>query len=602
MREHSYTELLSDRLYRSDRAASSARGTDDTARVDLEQTRALVGGRYRLGAALRQGRLGDVFAAEDQTGTDLGIERRVALQLIDPTVIVGSTRAAELSRCCAALRAAPHPNVAKVLNFGREGRTFFVVMELLDGLSLRAILDEAAPEALSEDEVLPIVAGVGEAIGYLHAKEIVHGSLRPTNVFVTLDHAVKVLDVPFTHLKRTAPYYVEDTDDAEPDAPDPRDDVYGLACLTYELLSGRHPFNANSPLDAHRAGLTPAPIDGLQPHQWAALERALALRRHERTHQVAEFVAAFGAAGATRLGSPPAILDGDTSPATPSREITDEAPALPAAELAPELRRPAASSAVEQVDLRDAPSTDVAIPKPSRRIGWAITVLVLIVAAVGTPLVVQESSAPHLDSRAAGASADPSSAKASQDRRPDTRPTAGPGASNDALPGASRSPGAPTASAPATNAAVPAPEPAPTVDSTPSSADTTTPRATGVTTASAPSEPPPPFSFERSVVKVSESDSAVRLTILRAANSKATSVVWWCTSETAIADEDFADLGQRVETFAADETRKTIFVPIVMDSEPEATEHFSVYLGEYGADRSSLLVLAAARIEISDDD
>src|SRR5438552_3567101 len=156
----SYTETLSGMAYRP-RQKAAAVGASDAAQP--REARALVAGRYLPGARLGRGRLGEIFEAIDRNGSDFGIERRVALQL---------------------------------------------------------------------------------------------------------------LDIPLTHLPRSAPYYVEDLNDSEPYELDPRDDVYGLACLTYELLGGRHPFNANSPLDAHRAGLTPAPIETLPPSQWAALQRA----------------------------------------------------------------------------------------------------------------------------------------------------------------------------------------------------------------------------------------------------------------------------------------------------------------------------------------
>ena len=309
-----YTEILSGMANRPRQMAAAVRAA--------EEARGLVGGRYLPGARLGRGRLGEIFEAVDRNATDFGIERRVALQIIDESVMTGSTRAAELTRCCAALRAAPHSNIVKILHCGRESRAFYVVMELLEGLSLRAILDDAAPEALSEDEVLPIVAAVGEAIQYLHTKEMVYGRLAPANVFVEVDYSVKLLDVPLTHLPRSAPYYVEDSDDSEPYEPDPRDDVYGLACLTYELLTGRHPFNANSPLDAQRAGLAPAPIESLRPSQWAALRRALALQRANRTSTIADFLAEFGATGAKRL-RPPSHAATAPSPA-PARPRNEE--------------------------------------------------------------------------------------------------------------------------------------------------------------------------------------------------------------------------------------------------------------------------------------
>jgi hypothetical protein len=78
--------------------------------------------------------------------------------------------------------------------------------------------------------------------------------------------------------------------------PDVRDDVYALACVTYEMFSGRHPFNRIEATKARDANLQPAPLRGMSRTQWLALRRALAFERADRTPSVAEFVSAFGGA------------------------------------------------------------------------------------------------------------------------------------------------------------------------------------------------------------------------------------------------------------------------------------------------------------------
>ena len=202
----------------------------------------------------------------------------------------------------------------KTLDFFRDGNSYYLVMELLEGLSLRSVLDDAAPEALSLEETASIARAVGDGLQYLHAKSMVHGDLRPANVFITFDYVVKLLDVAPMNPLAGVPYRVEDAAQGARSR-DVRDDVYDLACLTYQLLSGRHPFNANSPHDAHRAGLVVTPLPHLTVRQWQAIAHGLALPRAQRTPSVAQFLSEFGISGTERLRAPADPADSPRSQA-----------------------------------------------------------------------------------------------------------------------------------------------------------------------------------------------------------------------------------------------------------------------------------------------
>ena len=140
-----------------------------------------------------------------------------------------------------------------------------------------------------------MLRGVGDALNYAHAKGIVHGDLRPQNVFVTANYNIKLLDLLPGNEPRPTPFFPEEMSNDR--QPHPSDDVYGLACLAYELLTRRHPYNGNSPLEAATAGLTPQPVPGLPLPQWQALSRGLALRRERRTAGVPELLAGLGVTG-----------------------------------------------------------------------------------------------------------------------------------------------------------------------------------------------------------------------------------------------------------------------------------------------------------------
>ncbi len=142
-----------------------------------------------------------------------------------------------------------------------------------------------------------MLRAVGDALQYLHAKGIVHGDLRPENVLVTFGYDVKLLDIV------PAGWLVNPPDALGVPArtPDKRDDVFGLACLGYEMIAGRHPYNGNNAQEAYRAGLEPARIAEIPERQWRALANALAVHRDDRTPNVAQFLDEFGVSPAEKL-------------------------------------------------------------------------------------------------------------------------------------------------------------------------------------------------------------------------------------------------------------------------------------------------------------
>jgi serine/threonine protein kinase len=218
------------------------------------------------------------------------------LQELHPRIAAQPTLLERLEQLPLQPQSWSHPNLVKLLELGRDGAKHFLSMELLEGVSLRFVLDDSAPEARATKYGVP---RGGDALNYAHAKGVVHGDLRPENVFVTTAYTIKLLDLLPSSEPRPTAFFVDDADNNG--QAHPSDDVYGLACLAYELLTGRHPYNGNSPLEALRAGLAPRPIPGLPPPRWEALSRGLALYRERRTASVAELLAGLGVTGTETL-------------------------------------------------------------------------------------------------------------------------------------------------------------------------------------------------------------------------------------------------------------------------------------------------------------
>lgn len=197
-----------------------------------------------------------------------------------------------------------HPNIVTVHDFDRDGDTLFMTMELLQGDSLDRLIKVQLRKGLAKEKALGIVRDMCSALAYAHQRHIIHADFKPGNVFVCNDGTAKVLDFGIARAasKETQKHKF---DTAQLGALTPAyatiemvngealtftDDVYALACVTYEILTGRHPYNSKSALEAKQLGLKLTPADNLNNKEWKALSHALSLDKNQRTKTVAEFI------------------------------------------------------------------------------------------------------------------------------------------------------------------------------------------------------------------------------------------------------------------------------------------------------------------------
>lgn len=265
--------------------------------------------RFLLEEILGVGGMGTVYKSRDL----LKVEARdknpyVALKVLNEAFKKHPDAFIALQREASRQQKLAHPNIATVYDFDRSEGTIFLTMEYLDGQPLNSYLRrEVRPRGgLPFAEAFPIIHGLGQALGYAHEHDIVHSDFKPANCFLTRSGAVKVLDFGIARV-------IQGQDDSEKtlfdpsslgaltpayasaemlngEEPDPRDDIYALACVAYELLAGRHPYDRKSATYARERTLVPPAIAGLGRGQMRALRRALALRRSARTPTVTTFL------------------------------------------------------------------------------------------------------------------------------------------------------------------------------------------------------------------------------------------------------------------------------------------------------------------------
>ncbi|MEM7540550.1 MAG: serine/threonine-protein kinase [Pseudomonadota bacterium] len=263
--------------------------------------------RFHLEERLGEGGMGVVYKARDA----IKVEARdrdpyVAVKVLNEDFKNHPESFIALQRECSKAQKLAHPNIATVFDFDRTGGMAFMTMEWLRGQPLNDYLATELPdEGLSLEESLPIVEGLAAALAHAHKNHIVHSDFKPGNAFICDNGIVKVLDFGIARAI-TQPGQDSTTFDpgalgaltptyASPEmleglAPDPRDDIYALAVVTYILLASEHPYDRYPANMAKAMKLKPAPLAKLSRAENAALEQALHLERDSRTQRAETFL------------------------------------------------------------------------------------------------------------------------------------------------------------------------------------------------------------------------------------------------------------------------------------------------------------------------
>jgi len=274
----------------------------------------LLAGRYRIERRLGRGGMGTVYAA-----TDTALERAVAAKVMRLEVAAVSGAVARFQREARAAASFAHPNVVTVHDFGvmaPGGGQAFLVMELLEGRTLREALRREGP--IAPARLLAILEGVCAGVDAAHGLRLVHRDLKPENIFLvaragretpkildfgvakTLANAVRPAESDFLSgggLLGTLEYMAPEQLRGE--EPRPAWDLWALAVVAYEMLTGSHPFAGTAVADAPRAGTYRAfAADRLAavPACAVVFNRALALDAGQRPTNASTFFAELSAA------------------------------------------------------------------------------------------------------------------------------------------------------------------------------------------------------------------------------------------------------------------------------------------------------------------
>lgn len=270
--------------------------------------------RFRLLEFIGGGGMGDVYVAEDSIRVEADdVNTSVAIKILNKEFRDHPESFRAMQREARKTMDLAHPNIVNVFTFDRDRSNAFMVMELMRGTPLDKAI-KSHPYGFPLQKVERFVSGMGEALKYAHQKGIIHCDFKPSNIFLDQD-TVKVFDFGIARASATGPSknekdsfdakdlgaftenyasieLIERTDDVHP-----QDDIYALGCITYELLTGKHPFIIKgkkvSAVKAKAEGLKPQKITTLKRRQWKALLATLAFDRAKRTANVDQFLQEF---------------------------------------------------------------------------------------------------------------------------------------------------------------------------------------------------------------------------------------------------------------------------------------------------------------------
>ncbi|HEX9423962.1 MAG TPA: protein kinase, partial [Pyrinomonadaceae bacterium] len=249
-------------------------------------------GRYEIRSKIGEGGMGEVYRAHDEK-----LNRDVAIKVLPAALSENSDRLHRFEQEAQAAGSLNHPNILAVYDVGTHESAPYVVSEMLEGETLRGVLDDGP---LSTRKAIDCATQIARGLAAAHDKGIIHRDLKPDNLFITKDDRVKILDFGLAKLVQPSGEDVAQTDIATrkvhtdpgtvmgtagymaPEqvrgrAVDHRADIFSFGAVLYEMLSGRRAFHGDSAIETLNAILKeePAELTTTNPNIAPALERVV---------------------------------------------------------------------------------------------------------------------------------------------------------------------------------------------------------------------------------------------------------------------------------------------------------------------------------------
>lgn len=210
-----------------------------------------LGNRYEIKKLIGEGGMALVYLAEDRL-----LDRPVAIKVLRPEYSSDQEFVERFQREAKSSAKLCHPNIVNIYDVGQTGNTYYIVMEYVEGISLKDLIKREG--MLPVDLSLKIAIQISSALQHAHNNLIVHRDIKPHNIMITNDYRVKVMDfgiaraISAASITRTGvvlgSVHYFSPEQATGKEVTKASDIYSLGIVLYEMLSGKVPFDADTPV------------------------------------------------------------------------------------------------------------------------------------------------------------------------------------------------------------------------------------------------------------------------------------------------------------------------------------------------------------------
>lgn len=282
-----------------------------------------LGGRYELLEIIGEGGMSTVYKARDRV-----LDRIVAVKILRSEFASDKGFVEKFKSEALAVASFSHPNIVNIYDVGQENDVHYIVMEFVDGKTLKEIIREQAP--LPVAQAVNIAIGVCDGVHHAHEKGIIHRDIKPHNILITEQGMVKVADFGIARAISTSTItygknivgsvHYFSPEQARGEGINLTTDIYSIGCVLFEMLTGKVPFNADSPITValrhiHDEPPSPRGINPDIPEELEAIVfKAMAKDPGKRFQSAQEMRNTLLAVGKESQAAPAALKTGGNLP------------------------------------------------------------------------------------------------------------------------------------------------------------------------------------------------------------------------------------------------------------------------------------------------